>query len=233
MSIGKTAIGIGRGERGEGIVLPDRGERRRVRVGAQTPGPAVETMRVFTAGARGGSGDEIGAGPCRVADVLRVDAAREIVPPRQEGVDPRGYGVTIDADGVDRKFAAPTIVPERAHRRFVPRVFVLAPVQQETRELLVTIGKAVGLDLDPVADDSFHREATLIDARCDRFDDCADATLGRDGARGFHRRYSSLSAGLSSRARVAASVRLRACACPCAGTGAARTPPKFPMPLPP
>ena len=67
-------------------------------------------------GALRGLLDQRGAGARGDAQVVDVDAAREVVPPRQEGVDPGAHRVLPAAERVDDERGAPAVVAERRHR---------------------------------------------------------------------------------------------------------------------
>ena len=111
--------------------------------------------------------------------VLGVDAAREVVPPRQKRVYPGRDRVAIPAHVTDGERATPAVVPERAHRRLVPLLFVVPPVQDRAVDAVVAIGETVGLDVDRFADDALDRKAAPFDGGSDVFDDGPDATVGR------------------------------------------------------
>ena len=134
----QAAVGITRGQRGEGLVLSDarssdagsRSVRRRC---AQ----ACEAPRVVAAGARRGGGDEIGSGCApRRATSSASTRRREIVSPRQEGVDPRGHGVAVDCRARSTVNAPrQRSLPSARIGASCQRVFVLAPIEQQAREL--------------------------------------------------------------------------------------------------
>jgi len=125
----------------------------------------------------------------RDADVLGVRAAREIVPPRQEMVDPGGHRVAVAPRFGDRERAAPAVVAQRRHRRLAPLDLVVAAPAQAAGEHVVTVGEAVGLDVDLVADDALDRKASAVDRRRDALDDGA-AVAGRgDVRRRRHREF--------------------------------------------
>ena len=75
---------------------------------------------------------------------------------------------------------------------------------------VVAVGEAVGLDLDPIADDALDGEAPGVDRRRDVLDDGADAAIGGQvvgGAWAFIRAASAIAvirpSGRPSRAAAA------------------------------
>ena len=140
-------------------------------------GPSEELRAVVTGRTLRRRVDQLGAGLCRDVQVLGIDAALEMVSPGQERVDPRRDRVPVTADRVDDERAAPAIVPERGHRRLMPFGLVLAAIAERTRDEVVAVGIAVGLDLDPIADDALDGEAPRVDRRSDILDDGADPAI--------------------------------------------------------
>ena len=108
-------------------------------------------------------GDQFASDQRGRGDVRRVDAALEIVAPREEVIDPRRHGVTVASQALDRKLAAPAVVHRERHRHFAPVGFVLVAVAEHACERIVAVGENVGFDDHRIADDAFRREAAAVD----------------------------------------------------------------------
>ena len=97
--------------------------------------------------------------------------------PRQKGVDPRHDRVAIAARRTEDEFRAPAVVREQRHRRELPCALVVAAIQQPTGQRVVTIGKAVGLDVHRLAGDTLDRKPAAVDGGRDVFDNDPDAAI--------------------------------------------------------
>ena len=116
------------------IVAPRLLERQRLAEPAQRLRPLAKPTRIRAAGSLGGGVDELGTDVRCDAQIIRVDATREIVPPRQERVDP----------SADRVRVAPRATSRRTRRQAVPEGF---------HRCLVPLGLRVVLVADDAADD--------------------------------------------------------------------------------
>ena len=171
----------------------------------------------------------VGAAARGDAQIVDVDAALEVVAPRQERIDPGAHGVAASARARSttklrrasgRCRAAPSRVARHSASPSAP--------QQRAGDDVVAVGEAVGLDADHVADDALDREAAAVDARRDVLDDDAHAAVGaRRSARPRCLALSdprpvvlAASAGASGGRR-----RFSAWKRPCAATGTLLAPP--------
>jgi len=175
----ETAVGMPAGDRGKLFVQADALQVRELVRLAQLRGPAVESLAVLAPGASRGGFDEARADQRRDAKVLVLDAARKIVAPGEESVDPRGDGVAIRSRRLRDEGPAPAVVADRDHRRFLPARAFLAPPQQKAGDRIVPVAEAVGLDDDALARDALGRESPAVDRRRDVLDHRAGAPLGR------------------------------------------------------
>lgn len=215
---------------------------RRGRCGAIQPcGPVGQPGRRVAAGALGRLRRQLGPSARGQSQVGLVDAALEIVSPRQEAVDPNPHRVAVAVDRPGYEARAPAIVAERRHRLHVPLRLVVAAPQQLRPDRVVSIGETIGLDRDLVADDALGCEAPVVHARRHVLDHGAHAAigLGRDrqvrrlSLRAARRLSHGRSSQLSSSTASGGSVNVIECRWPCAGAGLLATPPRLPAPLPP
>ena len=190
-------------------------------------------------GRRADTGERVVLNPWLSCGPRGIDPPCEIVTPGKEGIHPRSHRVPIGANVLDGECRAPSIVAQRDHRHALPCRVAVVSIEQQTRELVVPIGKAVGFDHDLFAQNALDRKTAAVDRGHDRFDHRANRGLGgrRFAAPYFaapaHFAAPALLSGLSRRHPSGGSVSVSACARPCAGTGAASTAPKLPTPLPP
>src|SRR5690242_18140338 len=140
-------------------------------------------------------------------------------------IDPSDHRVLVGPDIGHRKAAAPAIIDQRGHFEFAPRRDAALARQQQRAQAIVPVGEDVGLDSHKVAGATFGREAPVIDARRDVFDNGAATAVG--GSRRRHGACSSMIVASGGSDSVSEYCR------PCEGSGAACTPPKLPCPLPP
>src|SRR5205085_6128060 len=71
--------------------------------------PVAQARGVLSRRAVGGFGDQLAADQRRRRDVSGIDAALEFVAPRGEVIDPRGHGVAITPEPLERELAAPAV----------------------------------------------------------------------------------------------------------------------------
>ena len=237
VSGGKTAIGIARGERGEGIVLRRRAASAPHRASVRRRCAQLSRRCASSPVARAAAAATRSA-PARAAmrDVLGIDATREVVSPRQES----GRPTRSRCNGRCR--CASTVNSPRQRSFPSARIGVSCHACSSSRRY----SKRHASCSCPSAKQSAstrpgrRRCASPRSARHRRRAITASMTARTRpsveiGARlaAFFIAVLLAAAGLSSGRRAAASVRLREWRVPCAGTGAATTPPKLPMPLPP
>ena len=207
-----------------GLPLDSRAQLRR---------PVRQTTRIVTAGAASGLFDQFGAYPGGQPQVGLVDPALEIVVPGQESIHPRADRVVPAAARLGLEDRPPAVVADRHHRHLLPLRVVLAPPLQAHGDHIVAVGKAVGLDRHPVADDPLGGKPAAIDHRRDvlhyRSNPPVDDSAGGRNAACGYRFDSHLKITVDKGGRVSVSDWLR----PCAGMGWLATPPRLPMPLPP
>ena len=94
---GVARIGIAHCDGGPRFVFGERVELRGVGLGAKARGPVLERRSVGTLRSRCGRFEQRRADLGGNLQVVRIDAAREVVTPRKERVDPRGDRVAIAA----------------------------------------------------------------------------------------------------------------------------------------
>lgn len=183
-------IGMARGERRKHRLERDALQRfdivpTRCRA-RQLVGPLLQPIALGgIVRAAGGAGDELRAAAQCQPDVVGIDAARQIVLPGQEMIDPRAHGVAVAADRIEVEAAAPAIVADVRHRRRLPVRGAVAPPQQRTGDRVVAVGEAIGLDDEGVAGGALHGEAAIVDRRRHVFDDRADAAVALADRRHF------------------------------------------------
>ena len=112
-------------------------------------------------------------------DVLtRVDTAAQIVPPCSVWIDECLDGVPIASRDRDLERRPPAIVAERRHGRLTPRGFLVAAEEQQTGELVVSVGKNVGLDDDLIAGGALDGKPPGVNLGRYPFDRHALASVG-------------------------------------------------------
>jgi hypothetical protein len=89
---------------------------------------------------------------------------QQLAAPSLETIDPTFHGVLIPAQHLDGKFATPTIIAEWLHRRRLQFLHVL-PIQNLTSDLIMAIGKNIGLHKHCLSNNALDGEPAAIDLR--------------------------------------------------------------------